>query len=36
MTRVCNCTPRALLAAARARHGAMLVYLHRRDATAVP
>ena len=35
MTRVCNCTPRALLAAARARHGATLVYLHRRDATAV-
>ena len=35
MTRVCNCTPRALLATARARHGATLVYLHRRDATAV-
>ena len=35
MTHVCNCTPRALLAAARARHGATLLYLHRRDAIAV-
>ena len=35
MTRVCNCTPRALLAEARARHGAALLYLHRAQVAGV-
>lgn len=35
MTTVCNCTPRALLTAARARFGTAVLYLHREDFTAV-